>query len=113
MAEDYSPGRCSEGGIGSITCVHRGSEKNNDHADVMMEECSSVDVQYVLTGWVEKDVSLIRLHAVPFTLKVTFLFNYVLTIFHVTAFVCHRSRYQFETFGHEHQCQKTKGVMSP
>ena len=67
MMGDYSPGRCSEGGMGTIKQVHRGCEGTSGNADVTMEDCSLVDVQYVLTGWVEKNIPLTRLTAVPFT----------------------------------------------
>ena len=70
MMEGYSIGRCSEGGIGSIKVVHRGVEGNNVNADVTTEECSRVDVTYVLTGCVEKNIPLTRLTAVPFPWKV-------------------------------------------
>lgn len=70
VMEDYSPGRCSEGGMGSIKAVHRGCEGSNQNADVTTEECSHVDVLYVLTGCVEKWIPLTRLTAVPFAWKV-------------------------------------------
>ena len=70
VMEDYSIGRCSEGGMGSIKVVHRGVEGNNGNADVTTEECSHVDVLYVLTGCVEKNIPLTRLTSVPFPWKV-------------------------------------------
>ena len=70
VTADYTPGRCSDGGLGAIVVVHRGAEGSEDNADVTLEECSSVDVKFLLTGWVEKNVQLTRLHAVPFVLKV-------------------------------------------
>ena len=73
---DYSPGTCSEGGMGSIKRVHRGCEGQEQNADVTLYECSHVDVRYVLTGNVEKMVPLTRLTAVPFAWKVpTFKLN--------------------------------------
>ena len=58
----YSPGHCSEGGMGTIIVVHRGCEGMGANADVTMEGCSTVGVQYVLTGWVEKEIPLLRPH---------------------------------------------------
>ena len=70
VTEDYSPGRCLEEGLGSIIAVHRGAEGSGENADVTIDGCSSVDVKFLLTGWVEKNVPLTRLHSVPFALKV-------------------------------------------
>ena len=70
VTADYSPGRCSDGGLGAIIVVHRGVEGASNNADVTLDECSSVDVKFLLTGWVEKNVPLTRLHSVPFVMKV-------------------------------------------
>ena len=67
VEEDYSPGRCSEGGVGSIIRIHRGADP--DQSDLMLEESTVVDVKYMLTGWVENQIPLTRLHNVPFVLK--------------------------------------------
>ena len=71
VQEDYAPGRCSEGGLGTITTIHRGVDP--EECDVLLEEASLVDVKYMLTGWVERQIPLTRLHAVPFVIKVSVL----------------------------------------
>lgn len=68
VQEDYTPGRCSEGGLGSIIHIHHGLDP--EEYELMVEECSLVDVKYMLTGWVEKKIPLTRLHSVPFSIKV-------------------------------------------
>ena len=71
MMGDYSPSLCSDGGMGNINQVHRGCEGISVNTDVAVEDCSLVDVQYVLTGWVEKNIPLTR-PAVPFAWKVVY-----------------------------------------
>ena len=64
--------------MGSIKRVHRGYEGQEQNADVTLDECSHVDVLYVLTGNVEKMIPLTRLTAVPIPWKVpTFTLNCV------------------------------------
>ena len=94
---DYSPGRCSEGGMGNIKQVHRGCEGTSGNADVTMEDCSLVDVQYVLTGWVEKNIPLTRLTAVPFTWKVVYFLLFLCCIL-LDQICYYRNLYQPATF---------------
>ena len=56
VQEDYTPGMCSEGGLGSIIHIHHGADP--EESDLMVEEeCSLVDVKYMLTGWVERNTT--------------------------------------------------------
>ena len=67
VQEGYSPGRCSEGGLGSIIHIHHGA--GPEESGLVVEGCSLVGVKYMLTGWVERKVPLTRLLCVPFSIK--------------------------------------------
>ena len=67
VAECFTPGNNSEGGCGPVIFVHEGIDPAEEEA--CFDDCIKVDVQYMLTGWVERRVVLTRVHVMPFALK--------------------------------------------
>ena len=67
VAECFTPKNNSEGGCGSIIFVHERIGPAEEEA--CFDDCIKVNVQYMLTGWVERRVVLTRVHVVPFALK--------------------------------------------
>lgn len=56
---DYSPGTCSDGGIGVV--VHVTPAVDPEDADALLEDCMTVDVKYLMFGRTEQKIPLTRI----------------------------------------------------